>query len=510
MALALLLLSLLHFARPCPAELCPDNAPNNAPSNAPNNSPNNAPDNAPINTPNNSLVCIAIRSCNRNEINILPQNQLPAVRLRPSARESGFSFLAQYPYPADPTVNPTVSPTVNPTVSPTVNPTLSPTVKPTVSPTVNPTVKPSLSTVKFATKLNRINSLPKNFLPAAGLRPSAQIPSSHKTPSSPLRNRISPIRFLSTPQLQSDITLVAVVVDRKDTPMKEIPKTAASGYLMFVFVTALFIASVFVLVSLKDIPKYEPKGGTVFTGVTLMVVSFLLSAGFFTVHPNKGVVLQLFGKYIGTVTQTGLRWANPFFTKKAVSLRVRNFETSRLKVNDQDGNPIEIGAVVVWKVVDTAEAVFQVDEYENYVHVQSEAALRNLATAYPYDTHEGHEISLRGNTNEVATRLRTEIEDRLSVAGVHVEEARISHLAYAPEIAAAMLQRQQAGAIIAARQKIVEGAVGMVEMALKMLADGNILNLDEEKKAAMVSNLLVVLCGDRNTQPVVNAGTLHH
>jgi hypothetical protein len=292
--------------------------------------------------------------------------------------------------------------------------------------------------------------------------------------------------------------------------MKEIPKTAASGYLMFAVVTALFFYSIFVLVSLKDIPKYEPKGGTVIAGLGLMVLSFILSAGFFNVHPNKAVVLQLFGKYIGTVTQTGLRWANPFFSKTPISLRVRNFETGRLKVNDHDGNPIEIAAVVVWKVVDTAEAVFQVDAYENYVHVQSEAALRNLATAYPYDTHEGHETSLRGNTGEVAARLRNEIEERLSVAGVHVEEARISHLAYAPEIAAAMLQRQQAGAIIAARQKIVEGAVGMVEMALKMLSDGQILHLDEERKAAMVSNLLVVLCGDRHTQPVVNAGTLHH
>lgn len=292
--------------------------------------------------------------------------------------------------------------------------------------------------------------------------------------------------------------------------MKEIRKTAASGYLMLFVVTVLFIAAVFVLISLKDIPKYEPKGGTVFTGISLMVVSFFLSAGFFTVHPNKGVVLQLFGKYIGTVTQTGLRWANPFFTKRPVSMRVRNFETSRLKVNDHDGNPIEIGAVVVWKVVDTAEAVFQVDEYENYVHVQSEAALRSLATAYAYDTHEGHEISLRGNTDEVVVRLRAEIEERLSVAGVHVEEARISHLAYAPEIAAAMLQRQQAGAIIAARQKIVEGAVGMVEMALEMLSKSSQLQLDEERKAAMVSNLLVVLCGDRNPHPVINAGTLNH
>ena len=196
--------------------------------------------------------------------------------------------------------------------------------------------------------------------------------------------------------------------------------------------------------------------------------------------------------------------------KKRISLRVRNFESSRLKVNDLDGNPIEIAAVVVWKVVDTAEAVFEVDNYENYVHVQSESALRNMATSYPYDAHDEALLSLRGHTSAIADHLRKEIQERLARAGVEVIEARISHLAYAPEIAAAMLQRQQAGAIIAARQRIVEGAVGMVEMALEMLSSKKVVQLDEERKAAMVSNLLVVLCGDRNTQPVVNAGTLHH
>jgi len=246
----------------------------------------------------------------------------------------------------------------------------------------------------------------------------------------------------------------------------------------------------------------------VFAAVGIAFVTFLM-VGLFMVNPNEGKVLQLFGEYKGTAKQEGLRWANPFFTKKKVSLRVRNFESGRLKVNDIDGNPIEIAAVVVWKVVETAEAVFEVDDYEHYVKVQSEAALRNLATSYAYDAHDDQHVSLRGHTGAVADHLKREIQDRLAKAGVQVLEARISHLAYAPEIAAAMLQRQQAGAIIAARQRIVEGAVGMVEMALEMLSAKSIIQLDEERKAAMVSNLLVVLCGDRNTQPVINTGTIY-
>ena len=243
--------------------------------------------------------------------------------------------------------------------------------------------------------------------------------------------------------------------------------------------------------------------------VGLVFCVFLL-LGLFVVNPNEGKVLQLFGHYVGTARSPGLRWANPLYAKKRISLRVRNFESAKLKVNDLDGNPIEIAAVVVWKVVDSAEAVFEVDNYENYVHVQSEAALRNMATSYPYDAHEDTQMSLRGNTAAIADHLRKEIQDRLARAGVDVVEARISHLAYAPEIAASMLQRQQAGAIIAARQRIVEGAVGMVEMALDMLSAKNVVTLDEERKAAMVSNLLVVLCGERSTQPIVNTGTLHH
>ena len=239
------------------------------------------------------------------------------------------------------------------------------------------------------------------------------------------------------------------------------------------------------------------------------LLTIFLAVGLFVVNPNEGRVLQLFGDYVGTARTPGLRWANPFYTKKRISLRVRNFESARLKVNDNEGNPIEIAAVVVWQVVDTAEAVFQVDDYNNYVKVQSEAALRNLATRYTYDTHDDAQMSLRSHTAEVAEHLKTEIQDRLSRAGVEVIEARISHLAYAQEIAASMLQRQQAGAIIAARQRIVEGAVGMVEMALEMLSRRDIVTLDDERKAAMVSNLLVVLCGERAAQPIVNTGTIY-
>ena len=240
-----------------------------------------------------------------------------------------------------------------------------------------------------------------------------------------------------------------------------------------------------------------------------LVAAILILTGLFVVNPNEGKVLQFFGSYVGTVKRAGLRWANPLYTKKRISQRVRNFESARLKVNDNEGNPIEIAAVVVWKVVDTAEAVFEVDDYNNYVKVQTESALRNLATSYTYDTHDEAQISLRGHTTTVADHLKKEIQERLARAGVEVMEARISHLAYAQEIAHAMLQRQQAGAIIAARQRIVEGAVGMVEMALDMLSRRDIVTLDNERKAAMVSNLLVVLCGDKSTQPIVNTGTIY-
>jgi hypothetical protein len=241
-------------------------------------------------------------------------------------------------------------------------------------------------------------------------------------------------------------------------------------------------------------------------GVLIGVGCFIGLFGLFTVGPNEAKVLQFFGNYTGTVREPGLRWVNPFYSKRGLSLRVRNFESERLKVNDLAGNPIEIAAVVVWKVVDTAEALFHVDNYDNFVHVQSESALRNMALSYPYDAHVEGEVSLRSHTAQIAEHLKTEIQDRLTQAGVQVMEARISHLAYAPEIAHAMLQRQQASAVVAARQKIVEGAVGMVEMALEMLSHQNIVQLDNEKKAAMVANLLVVLCSERGNQPVVNVG----
>jgi regulator of protease activity HflC (stomatin/prohibitin superfamily) len=227
------------------------------------------------------------------------------------------------------------------------------------------------------------------------------------------------------------------------------------------------------------------------------------------VEPNEAVVLILFGKYIGTEKFVGFRWANPFYTKRKISLRVRNFDSEKLKVNDKKGNPIEISAVVVWKVEDTAEAIFEVDDYLNYVHVQSESAIRHLATSYPYDDSEGEELSLRSSIDVVSEHLQKEIHERVSAAGVVVLEARINHLAYSPEIAQAMLQRQQAEAIIAARQKIVEGAVSMVEMALERLRDQNVVDLDEERKANMVSNLMVVLCSDRATQPIINTGSLY-
>ncbi|HET7617068.1 MAG TPA: SPFH domain-containing protein, partial [Vicinamibacterales bacterium] len=274
--------------------------------------------------------------------------------------------------------------------------------------------------------------------------------------------------------------------------IRERERAAVSGFLMSAVLLTALILLVWALIRAS---RAEDVLAITLSSIGLAVVVFLAS-GLFIVNPNEGKVLQLFGRYVGTVKHAGLRWANPLYTKRRISLRVRNFESGHLKVNDHDGNPIEIAAVVVWRVVDTAEALFQVDDYQNYVKVQSEAALRNLATSYPYDIHD-EGMSLRGNTLEVADHLKREVQDRLTRAGVEVMESRISHLAYAPEIAQAMLQRQQAGAIIAARQRIVEGAVGMVEMALEMLSQRDILELDNERKAAMVSNLLVVLCGER-------------
>jgi hypothetical protein len=278
-----------------------------------------------------------------------------------------------------------------------------------------------------------------------------------------------------------------------------------SGWPMLFTLVAAAIAEVVLLVAAIR-AEHVPMLLAFLVAFPLTVLCFF---GLTVVNPNQARVIQLFGEYKGTLKEQGFWWVNPLTLRRRVSLRVRNFESSRLKVNDHDGNPIEIAAVVVWRVVETAEAVFHVDDYEQFVHVQSEAAVRNLATSYPYDAHEEGQMSLRVSATEINHRLREEIHERLSRAGVDVIEARLSHLAYAPEIASAMLRRQQASAIIAARQKIVEGAVSMVEMALAQLSAKQIVQLDEERKAAMVSNLLVVLCSDRDAQPVVNAGTLY-
>ena len=278
-----------------------------------------------------------------------------------------------------------------------------------------------------------------------------------------------------------------------------------SGIAFLVFLVPASLGSVAMLVLAAR------TGDLVLTLVCALVVALLglLYAGLFVVNPNEAKVLQLFGHYAGSAREPGLRWANPFYTKRKVSLRVVSFESGKLKVNDLDGNPVEIAAIAVWKVVDSAQAAFQVDDYAEYVRVQSEAALRGLASRYPYDAHDEEKTSLRGSTAHVAEQLQKEVQERVEAAGVEVLEARISHLAYAPEIAQAMLQRQQAAAIIAARTRIVEGAVSMVELALARLLANGTVHLDEERKAAMVSNLLVVLCGDRSAHPVINAGTLY-
>jgi regulator of protease activity HflC (stomatin/prohibitin superfamily) len=276
---------------------------------------------------------------------------------------------------------------------------------------------------------------------------------------------------------------------------------AKNGFVVLLLLIVTIIGFGFLMAAGSDI-------GTL-AAIPGLILSLLMMAGLFIVHPNEAKALVLFGTYKGTVRKDGFWWANPFISKHAISLRTRNFETAKLKVNDNHSNPIEIAAIVVWKVVDSAEALFEVDDYTRYVAVQSESALRATATQYPYDSYSTDELSLSQNTAEVSQALERALVDRLLKAGVEVIEARISHLAYAQEIAAAMLQRQQASAIIAARQKIVEGAVGMVEMALDQLSIKGVVALDEERKAAMVSNLLVVLCSDNHTQPVINTGSLY-
>ncbi|MDH7454688.1 SPFH domain-containing protein [Luteimonas composti] len=285
--------------------------------------------------------------------------------------------------------------------------------------------------------------------------------------------------------------------------MKENPIRSLPGIPALLALLAAALAAGWVLVDSGGSPLQA-----VLAGLAGLLALFCL-LGLYMVEPNQAAVLSLFGKYVGTVKENGLRWNNPFYSKKKVSLRVRNFESGKLKVNELDGSPIEIASVIVWRVVDSAEAVFNVDDYESFVHIQSEAALRAMATSYPYDQHEDGQISLRSHPVEISDRLKEQLDERLTAAGVDVLEARISHLAYAPEIAQAMLQRQQANAVIAARTRIVAGAVGMVEMALAELEKSGTVKLDEERRAAMVSNLLVVLCGDRSTQPIVNTGSLY-
>lgn len=296
--------------------------------------------------------------------------------------------------------------------------------------------------------------------------------------------------------------------------MKEIQRHVLSGLKMIIVDLLILVLIPLLIVwgavnASKEVTAISV--AAIIAGGVLVIVWGFITAGFFTLQPNEAAVLILFGDYKGTVKTPGWHFANPFYTKRKISLRSRNLNGEKLKVNDEAGNPIEIAAVVVWKVSNTVEAVFDVENYIDYVKVQSESALRHIAGMYPYDsTDDSHPISLRGRTDDISESLRLELQERLGKAGVVVEEARLSHLAYSPEIAAAMLQRQQASAIIAARQKIVEGAVGMVQMALTKLNEDGIVELDEERKAAMVSNLLVVLCGDRSTQPVINAGTLHN
>jgi len=287
--------------------------------------------------------------------------------------------------------------------------------------------------------------------------------------------------------------------------MKENPIRSAPGIPVLLALIAALLLGAYLCVSGIGHHIVVP----VVAGILIEALGIFGLVGLYMVEPNQAAVLSLFGRYVGTVKDNGLRWNNPFYSKKKVSQRVRNFESGKLKVNELDGSPIEIAAVIVWQVVDSAEAVYNVDDYESFVHIQSESALRAMATSYPYDQHEEGQLALRSHATEISAHLQKELAERLADAGVQVLDARISHLAYAPEIAQAMLQRQQANAIIAARTRIVAGAVGMVEMALAELQKNGVVHLDEERKAQMVSNLLVVLCGERATQPIVNAGTLY-
>ena len=289
--------------------------------------------------------------------------------------------------------------------------------------------------------------------------------------------------------------------------MKERDAVSMSGWLALLLGLGALVGAAYPIMLAAQHP--QSPGPYVGGAIALFIGGLVLLSGCLVIGPNEARVLTFFGRYTGSVKEAGLRWVNPFTAKREVSLRVRNFESAKIKVNDIDGNPIEIGAIIVWRVVDTAQATFDVESFAAFVQVQTEAAIRNLAMHHPYDAHEDGVVSLRGDSEKIAELLAKEVTEKIHTAGCEVVDARIAHLAYAPEIAQAMLQRQQAGAIIAARTLIVEGAVSMVEMALIQLSKCGIVELDTERKAAMVSNLLVVLCGERSTQPVVNAGSLY-
>ncbi|MEU1054917.1 SPFH domain-containing protein [Streptomyces sp. NPDC005876] len=303
-----------------------------------------------------------------------------------------------------------------------------------------------------------------------------------------------------------------VDADLPDMPaprVREFPAHSIGGGLALLLGLAGLLAGAGLIAAATAAGGTGAKAALITTGILVAIAAFLAMCGLNMVAPGEARVVQLFGRYRGTIRQDGLRWVNPFTSRTKISTRVRNHETAVLKVNDAYGNPIELAAVVVWRVEDTAQATFEVDDYIEFVSTQTEAAVRHIAIEYPYDAHEEGGLSLRGNAEEITEKLAVELHARVEAAGVQIIESRFTHLAYAPEIASAMLQRQQAGAVVAARRQIVDGAVGMVEMALARIAQEDIVELDDERKAAMVSNLMVVLCGDRSAQPVLNTGTLY-
>ncbi|MBC9723691.1 SPFH domain-containing protein [Streptomyces sp. TRM68367] len=306
-----------------------------------------------------------------------------------------------------------------------------------------------------------------------------------------------------------DSQIAADVPDMPEPRVREFPAHSIGGGLALLLGLIGLLAGVGMIVAATAVSAAGGKAALIILGILIAIAAFIAMCGLNMVAPGQARVVQLFGRYRGTIRQDGLRWVNPLTSRTKISTRVRNHETAVLKVNDAYGNPIELAAVVVWKVDDTAQATFEVDDYVEFVSTQTEAAVRHIAIEYPYDAHEEEGLSLRGNAEEITEKLAVELHARVEAAGVQIIESRFTHLAYAPEIASAMLQRQQAGAVVAARRQIVDGAVGMVEAALARITQQDIVELDEERKAAMVSNLMVVLCGDRSTQPVINTGTLY-